>query len=87
MEQCDLFAEPLPPPEPGQVVDLPLPPLAAPCGFRNRSNKACQRLARDPIKLDGRKVRSHGRLLLHCSMECFIGASAEETTTFAEATE
>jgi hypothetical protein len=87
MDQCDLFGEPLPPPEAEQVVELPLPPLAAPCGFRNRSNKACQRLARDPIRLDGRKLRSHGRLLLHCPMECFNGTSAEETPTFAEAAE
>jgi len=87
MDQCDLFGEPLPAPEPEPVVELPLPPLAAPCAFRNRSNKPCQRLARDPIRLDGKKLRSHGRLLLHCPIACFNGAAAEELETLAEAAE
>jgi hypothetical protein len=87
MNRCDLFDEPLPPPEPEQVVELPLPPIAAPCSFRKRSNKAFQRFGRDPIRLDGRKLRSHGRLLFHYPMECFNGTLAEETPIFAEAAE
>jgi hypothetical protein len=87
MEQCDLFGEPPPQSQAEEVTKVPLSPLAAPCAFRNRSNKSCQRLARDPIRLDGRTLHYHGRLLLHCPLVCFNGASAEETRVYAEAAE
>lgn len=87
MDQCDLFGEPLPPPEPEPVVELPLSPLAAPCAFRNRSNKPCQRLARKPIMVDGKELRSHGQLFLLCPIECFNGAAADEIASIAQAAE
>lgn len=87
MNQCDLFGEPLPTPDLEDTVGATVSPLAAPCGFRNRSNKPCQRLAWDPIRLDGRKLRSHGRLLLHCPIDCFNGTPDEETPNLAEAAE
>lgn len=86
MDQCDLFGEPLPIPE-LDLVEMRLPPLAAPCAFRNRSNNPCQRLAHEPIQLDGKRLYSRGRLLLHCPRACFDGAAAGVIDTLAEVAE
>ncbi|MGF7151948.1 hypothetical protein FHS96_005616 [Sphingomonas zeicaulis] len=70
------FAEPnLQISEPAEVAATQaLPsPLAAPCGFRNRKNLPCRRLACRPMLLDGQQMHSAGRPLLLCEAECFNG--------------
>lgn len=85
--QQDLFGEELPLIEEDALVEAPLLPLAAPCGFRNRRNAPCQRLAHRPMKCAGKLLKSHGRPLLHCVLACFDEASAEDVMQQAEAAE
>lgn len=85
--QQDLFGEELPLIGEDAPVEALLLPLAAPCGFRNRRNAPCQRLAHRPMKCDGKFLKSHGRPLLHCVLACFDGASAEDVMQQAEAAE
>src|SRR5688500_10861221 len=63
-----------PHPEPAQPQEAPPAPLAAPCGFRNRQNLPCSRLACTPMLLDGQQLHSAGRPLSLCDLECFNGA-------------
>ncbi len=85
--QHDLFGEEQPPLEADAPVEASPLPLAAPCGFRNRRNALCQRLAHRPMKCDGKLLKSPGRPLLHCVLACFDGASAEDVMQQAEAAE
>jgi len=76
--QHDLFGAALAPIVDDPIAEPALLPLAAPCGFRNRKNAPCQRLAHRPLRCDGKNLKSNGRPLLHCVMECFNGPSAED---------
>ena len=58
-------------PEPISTKEAVPPPLAAPCGFRNRQNHPCRRLACKPMLLDGQQMHSAGRPLILCEPECF----------------
>lgn len=69
--QTDLFGE-----EPlnATIEDAaitPQEPLAMPCGFLDRSNTRCRRLASRPVMMNGKQLHSHGRPMLHCEMACF----------------
>lgn len=85
--QHDLFGEERPPLEDEAPVEAPLLPLAVPCGFRNRRNAPCQRLAHRAMRCDGKSLKSRGRPLLHCVLACFDAASAEDVMQQAEAAE
>jgi len=85
--QHDLFGEERPPLREAAPVEASLLPLAAPCGFRNRRNAPCQRLAHRPMACDGKLLKSHGRPLLHCVLACFDAASTEDAIQQAEAAE
>jgi Fe-S-cluster containining protein len=73
--QHDLFEEALPSIETGRPSHRALP-LAAPCGFYNRRNLPCHRLAHRPLRCDGQQLHADDRPLLHCELACFIGAEA-----------
>lgn len=47
-------------------------PLAVPCGFRNRRNEPCRRLAEREIVIDGRPFVHRGHRLLHCPRRCWL---------------
>jgi len=85
--QPDLFGEEQPPFEADAPVEASPLPLAVPCGFRNRRNAPCQRLAHRPVKCDGKLLKSRGRPLLQCVLACFNRASAEDVMQQAEAVE
>ncbi|MDX3911611.1 MAG: hypothetical protein QHC67_17645 [Sphingobium sp.] len=46
-------------------------PLAMPCGYLDRTNTRCKRLAWRPVMMNGKQMHSHGRPMLHCEMACF----------------
>lgn len=69
--QSDLFGEE---PLDAAIEDTaitPAGPLAMPCGFLDRSNTRCKRLASRPVMMNGKRLHSHGRPMLHCEMACF----------------
>ncbi len=83
----DPFApEPMPvAPAPVARVDEPAPasgdhdgdavalaPLAVPCGFRNRRNEPCRRLAERPVLMNGQPFVHRGHQLLHCPRPCWL---------------
>ena len=83
----DPFApEPIPTaPDPVARVDEPAPaggdhdgnavalaPLAVPCGFRNRRNEPCRRLAERPILMNGQPFVHRGHQLLQCPRSCWL---------------
>ncbi|MFC0687177.1 hypothetical protein [Novosphingobium clariflavum] len=47
-------------------------PLAVPCGFYDRRNKPCRRLATRPILMDGKPFVHRDRLLLFCPRQCWF---------------
>lgn len=49
----------------------PAEPLAMPCGYLDRTNTRCKRLAWRPVMMNGKQLHSHGRPILHCEMACF----------------
>lgn len=50
------------------------PALAVPCGFVDRHNRRCQRLAVRPVMMDGFQATCRGAPLLHCDPACFATA-------------
>lgn len=54
------------------------PALAVPCGFVDRHNRRCQRLAVRPVMMGGFQATCRGAPLLHCDPTCF--ATAREDT-------
>ena len=71
--QADLFAEPEPLDEPTSdlVCEVELEPLAVPCGYKDRTNQPCSRLAHKPVMMDGYQATCRGRRLVHCAPECY----------------
>lgn len=65
----DLFGVPIPAER--TAPGAPPEPLAVPCGYRNRRNAPCLRLAQAPLRVDGRPLRVEGRPLLRCDLRCF----------------
>ena len=49
-----------------------LAPLAVPCGFRNRRNEPCRRLAERPILMNGQPFVHRGHQLLQCPRSCWL---------------
>lgn len=86
--QSDLFeqaaaldASAAPPP----IAAEPLgEPIAIPCGFMDRTNSRCRRLAVRPVVVDGSQLVSRGRPMLHCDPACF-SVSALEPRSSTEA--
>jgi hypothetical protein len=73
--QTDLFGEE---PQEASIEDgiegagiTPGEPLAMPCGYLDRTNTRCKRLAWRPVMMNGKQMHSHGRPMLHCEMACF----------------
>ncbi len=52
-------------------------PLAMPCGYLDRTNTRCKRLAWRPVMMNGKQLHSHGRPMLHCEMACFTAFHGE----------
>jgi hypothetical protein len=84
--QHDMFD---PQPDRGSVAlaenkpdDVPEPPrqepLAAPCGFRDRSNQPCARLATKPLSIDEIQLVCRGIPMLLCDPACFRGSSPSD---------
>ena len=62
--------------QPDDAPELPRQePLAAPCGFRDRSNQPCAQLATKPLSIDGVQLVCHGIPMLLCDPACFRGSS------------
>jgi hypothetical protein len=74
--QTDLFGEPADTAS-STAITKPGSPLAMPCGYLDRSNKRCRKLAHRPVMMNGIQMHSHGRPMLHCEMECFTGTQTE----------
>lgn len=74
--QTDLFSEPADTGS-GTALIKPGSPLAMPCGYLDRSNNRCRKLAHRPVMMNGKQMHSYGRPMLHCEMECFTGAQTE----------
>lgn len=62
-----------------------LAPLAAPCGYRDRSNQPCARLASKPLCIDGVQLVSRGIPMLLCDAACFRGSSTANNSDEAGA--
>lgn len=72
--QSDLFeqAAALKTSSPPGRSDEPLgEPIAVPCGFMERTNSRCWRLAVRPVMVDGAQLVSRGRPMLHCDPACY----------------
>lgn len=77
--QTDLFGEK---PLEAAIDDAaitPKEPLAMPCGFLDRSNTRCKRLASRPVMINGKRLHSHGRPMLHCEIGCFNASHGKLT--------
>lgn len=48
-------------------------PIAVPCGFRNRHNNPCHRLANWPIMDGAKQMLCRDRPMIHCDPACFKG--------------
>lgn len=46
-------------------------PMAVPCGFIDRLNRRCSRLATRPVMFDGRQMICRSHPMLHCDLACF----------------
>ncbi len=54
-----------------------LPLLAIPCGFRDRSNAPCRRLADRIVMIDGEPFHHRGYWIVHCDPACFRSEGSE----------
>lgn len=83
--QADLFGpvdlDHIDEPDP-ELLEIPAEPLAVPCGFVDRTNNPCRRLAVRPVMLDGLQMTCRGRRMLHCEAACYsaFNAPAPRTT-------
>ena len=69
-QQSDMFTGLVDFEEP-DAEEVAAEPLAVPCGFQNRRNQPCRRLATRPLLLDGSQLVHRERPLLHCDPACF----------------
>ena len=78
--QSDLFEQAAAPETslpPGCFDELLREPIAVPCGFMDRTNSRCRRLAMRPVMVDGEQFVSRGRPMLHCDPACYSVAGLE----------
>jgi len=75
IHQPDFFAAPARPVADASDDDEPTrPAIAVPCGFVDRHNRRCQRLAVQPVMMGGFQATCRGAPLLHCDPACFATA-------------
>ncbi|MEG3093383.1 hypothetical protein [Sphingomonas sp. PB1R3] len=74
IHQPDFFAAPARPVADSDDDEPTRPAMAVPCGFVDRHNRRCQRLAVRPVMMGGFQATCRGAPLLHCDPACFATA-------------